>query len=265
MNNSFSVLNANIGSMYLWSIKNKLPSWLGNLYASLFSYGKTPSQGLESTSQLVQQYRPTLVCLQEVYDAEHPNQAQGTQLEKLVGPLYQWFVSGAGMEKRAILVQKDAVNGHGSENILTSEGIPFGIAYKLDQPTVWVASVHLRYSNLVERASQLEELLRWAGSKKEPVLLTGDFNTHAVWASTEKKEVASHTFNVLREAGFHDLSESVACTWRWGKYLPTAGKIKLDHFFGRGVKAVEEPVAVREHLRGAMDHLALYGAKFVVE
>ncbi|MDO8657048.1 MAG: endonuclease/exonuclease/phosphatase family protein [Nanoarchaeota archaeon] len=262
---SFSVLNANIGSMYLWSIKHKLPPLLGNMYASLFSYGKTPLQGLESTSHLVRQYRPTIVCLQEVYDAEHPSQAQGAQLEKLVGPLYQWFVSGAGMENRAILVQKNVVNGHGSENIITSEGVPFGIAYKLNQPMVWVASVHLRYSNLEERKQQLEELLRWVDSKKEPVLLTGDFNTHAAWASIEKKEVAYHTFNVLRDAGFQNLSESVACTWRWGKYLPTAGRIKLDHFFGRGVKAVEEPVAVREHLRGWMDHLALYGAKFVVE
>lgn len=251
--------------MYLWSIKDKLPPFLGRVYASLFSYGRTPTSGLESFAYLIHQYQPTIVCLQEVYHAQGQCQNQLEQLEKRIGSAYQWFVSGASMEKRAILVQKSLINGCPAENIMASEGVPFGIAYKLVQPAAWVASVHLRYSNLAERAQQLEELVRWAGSKIEPVLLTGDFNTHVSWASSEKKEAAYRTFQALREAGFQDLSESVDCTWRWGRYLPTAGKIKLDHFFGRRVKAVEGPVVVREHLRGWMDHLALFGPRFVVD
>jgi len=265
MDSSFSVLNANIGSMYLWSIRNMLPNMLGKAYASLFSYGRTPASGLESCARLIHQYKPTIVCLQEVYHAEEQHQNQLEQLEKKIGSAYQWFVSGIGMENRAILVQKSLVKGHPAENIIIADGVSFGIAYKLDSPAAWVASVHLRYSNLVERIQQLEELVCWAGSKREPVLLTGDFNTHISWASPEKKEAAYHTFQALREAGFQDLSEPVDCTWRWGKYLPTAGRIKLDYFFGRGVKAMEKSFALREHLRGWMDHLALFGPKFAVE
>ncbi len=265
MNDSFSVLNANLGSMYLWSIKDKLPPFWGKVYASLFNYGRTPSSGLESFTHLILQYQPTMVCLQEVYSASSQRPAQYEELEKKIGPAYQWFVSGGGMENRAILVQKNLINGYPAENIITSKGVPFGIAYKLNSPGAWVASVHLRYSNLVERAQQLEELVRWAGSKKEPILLTGDFNTHVSWASPEKKEAAYQTFHLLEQAGFQNLSESVDCTWRWGKYLPTAGKIKLDHFFGRGVRAVENPVTLRDHLRGWMDHLALFGPGFAVE
>lgn len=262
---SFSVLNANIGSMYLRSIQNKLPSFLGNVYASIFGYGRTPSSGLESFAQLIHQYQPTAVCLQEVYGAAPRTPAQFEELEKMVGPWYQLFVSGNGDEKRALLIQKSMVNGHPAENIVTSVGVPFGIAYKPDQLATWIVSVHLRYSNLTERTQQLEELLRWASSKKEPILLTGDFNTHIPWAPPEKQQAAYQTFQALRESGFRDLSASVDCTWRWGKYLPTAGKIKLDHFFGRGVKAKKKPFAVREHLRGWMDHLALFGPKFEVE
>ena len=265
MSNSFSVLTANIGSMYLWSTRNKLPPLLGNMYASVFNYGRTPSSGLEAFAQLVHQRQPTLVCLQEVYSATHQKSAQDRELERMIGPGYTWFVSGASGDNKVIVVRKDVLDGHHGEQIITAGGIPCGIAYKLDEPLAWVASVHLRYSNLMERTQQLEELLRWAGSKKEPVLLAGDFNTHSAWASPEKQRAAYQTLHLLHTSGFQNLSKSIDCTWRWGRYLPTAGRIKLDHFFGRGVKAVEEPVAVRDHLRGWMDHLALYGPRFVVE
>ncbi len=251
--------------MYLWSIRKMLPPFLGNLYASMFNYGRTPHQGLESFAQLVHQHQPTLICLQEVYGAAHQGLAQYEELEKMIGSGYHWFTGGSKHEKRAILIQRNILNGHPSENISTSDGAHFGVAYKLDRPTAWVVSVHLGYSNLEERARQLEQLQQWAYSKNEPILLAGDFNTHISWASSEMQHAAYHTFHVLTAAGFVDLSDSVACTWRWGKYLPTAGKIKLDHFFGRGVKAVEKPIAIRDHLRGWMDHLALFGPKFVVE
>ncbi len=251
--------------MYLWSIKERLPSFWGELYGSLFSHGRTPSSGLEALTKIIQHYRPTMVCLQEVYGAENHLPAQFKEIERFLGPDYKWFVQGKGLENRAVVVQKRMVNGCPAEVLATSEEAPFGIAYRLDKPTAWIASVHLRYSNLTERARQLEELLRWASSKKEPILLTGDFNTHIPWAPPEKQQAAYQTFQALRESGFRDLSASVDCTWRWGKYLPTAGKIKLDHFFGRGVRAVEKPVAVRDHLRGWMDHLALFGPRFEVE
>lgn len=262
---SFSVLNANIGSMYLWSIKERLPVILGKAYASFFGNGRTPASGLDSFSQIVRQYQPTVVCLQEVYGAENQKPAQFKEMEHILGLDYKWFVHGKGLENRAIMVQTRAVNGNPAEVLALSESAPFGIAYRLLQPEIWIASVHLRYSNLAERARQLEELLQWADSKKEPVLLAGDFNTHASWASKEKKEAASKTFYLLQKSGFQDLSETVACTWRWGRYLPTAGNIKLDHFFGKGVRAVEKPFTIREHLRGWMDHLALFGPKFEVE
>lgn len=262
---SFSVLNANIGSMYLWSIKEKLPSFLGEWYGSIFSHGRTPSSGLETVTKLIQHYQPTIVCLQEVYGAENQKPAQFKELERILGQNYRWFVNGKGLENRAVVVRTKVVNGCPAEILATAEDGPFGIAYKLLQPVAWIASVHLRYSNLAERARQLEELLHWADSKKEPVLLAGDFNTHAYWASKEKKEATSHTFYLLQKSGFQDLSETVSCTWRWGKYLPTAGNIKLDHFFGRGVKAIEKPFTIHEHLRGWMDHLALFGPEFKVE
>ncbi len=251
--------------MYLWSIKERLPVILGQAYASLFGNGRTPASGLDSFSRIVRQYQPTLICLQEVYGSAYRQPAKFEELEKKIGSEYRWFFSGKGSEKKAVVVHENAAKGSSTEVLATPDGTPFGIAYKLLQPAAWIASVHLKYSNLVERAQQLEELLRWADSKKEPVLLAGDFNTHAFWASPEKKEAASQTFYLLQKSGFQDLSETVACTWRWGRYLPTAGKIKLDHFFGRGVKAVEKPVAVREHLRGWMDHLALFGPRFEVE
>lgn len=262
---SFSVLNANIGSMYLWSIKKRLPSFLREFYGSLFGHGRTPSSGLETVAKLIQHYQPTLVCLQEVYGTENQKPAQFNEIEKFLGPGYRWFVQGKGLENRAVVVQTKAVNGGKAEVLATSESAPFGIAYKLDKPTAWIASVHLRYSNLAERTQQLEELLRWADSKKEPVLLAGDFNTHIHFASREKKQAAYHTFHSLQKYGFDDLSASVNCTWRWGKYLPTARNIKLDHFFGRGVHAVGKPFTIRAHLRGWMDHLALFGPEFKVE
>lgn len=251
--------------MYLWSIKERLPVILGKAYASFFGNGRSPVSGLDSFSRIVRQYQPTLICLQEVYGSVHQQPAQFEELERKIGSAYKWFICGKGQEKRAIVVNSKVLNGCPAERLATSEGSPFSIAYKLLQPAAWIASVHLKYSNLAERARQLEELLQWADSKKEPVLLAGDFNTHASWASPEKKEAASQTFYLLQKSGFQDLSETVACTWRWGRYLPTAGRIKLDHFFGKGVRAVEKPVAVREHLRGWMDHLALYGPKFEVE
>ena len=268
MTEEFSVLTLNIGSMYSPTIRAELPRALRDIYAQFFNYGRTATGGLELVAELICRHTPTVVCLQEARKAGTGDiDGQLEQLERMLSPQlpYRGFYGEAyGEESRALLLQNVLVNGSAPEKISTPDGIPIGIAYRIGAPDSWVASIHLRYSNLVVRMQQLEGLLRWADSKREPILLAGDFNTQIPWASSDKKQAAYRTFQLLREAEFQDLSLAVDYTWRWGRYLPTAGKIKLDHFFGRKVKVIEEPFTIKDHLRGWMDHLALFGPKFAV-
>ena len=120
MSDHFSVLNANIGSMYLYSIKNVLPPALGDLYGSIFNHGRAPSKGLESFAQLIYHHNPTVVCLQEVYGATPQKPAQFEELFNKLNPLYRFFSTDVGGENKVILVQNEVVNGHRAEKIITS-------------------------------------------------------------------------------------------------------------------------------------------------
>lgn len=122
--------------------------------------------------------------------------------------------------------------------------------------TVRLAGVHLAnpvnfpwWSAVASRRGQLQGLFEWlAAEDSGPVVVAGDFNASPAWPAY-KRMASELTDLVARHAS--TTNGRPEPTWGWRPRWPRM--LRIDHVFGRGVKATD---VVVHRIRGT-DHSAV--------
>lgn len=122
----------------------------------------------------------------------------------------------------------------------------------LDGLMIRLAGVHLRnpvdfpwWVTAGERRRQLDTLMRWVDSTADPVVVAGDFNATPAWPAY--RHVAESLTDLIAEHA-SSKGERARPTWGWRPGWPRM--LRIDHVFGRGVRAVDNllvPIKGSDH------------------
>lgn len=137
---------------------------------------------LPRIAEIIKREKPDLVALQEVDNkaARSGGVDQAAELGRLTGMhhIYGAAMPFQGGEYGQAILSKAAVADRWVHFLPQQSGREprIALAARLSKPDVWFVSTHLDHQLEDVRVRQAKELERLYGTKKEPVIMAGDFN-----------------------------------------------------------------------------------------
>jgi endonuclease/exonuclease/phosphatase family metal-dependent hydrolase len=211
--------------------------------------------------QMVLEYRPDILCLQEVWTSEMKTWADG-----LLAPYFQYSIdpeeesklvigrygSGLIMFSNLEVISEEFYIFTGKARTFMENILRRGyhlIKLKWRDTTLTLVNTHLTSFEKYEetRLEQLHLLNKRLADEAPPLLLAGDFNM------VPGSKAYNHFTN---QFNWNDLPKNDENTWiETNPYFDESEpNSRLDYFFGRGLKAVKYKVLPAIY----SDHLAIY-------